>query len=67
MDEVLKVLNTQYVIVLSSAEPQYLFANSDQTMVEDIVKHVKFSNLTKYFLVKLIIFTPDKRYVDYFL
>lgn len=37
MDEVLKVLNTQYVIVLSSAEPQYLFANSDQTMVVSIL------------------------------
>ena len=37
MDEVLKVLSTQYVIVLSSAEPQYLFANSDQTMVVSIL------------------------------
>ncbi len=31
------------------------------------VKHAKFSNLTKYFLVKLIIFGQNKRYVDYFL
>lgn len=37
MDEVLKVLNTQYVTVLSSAEPQYLFASSDQTMVVSIL------------------------------
>ena len=37
MDGVLKVLNTQYVIVLSSAEPQYLFANSDLTMVVSIL------------------------------
>ena len=31
------------------------------------VKHGKFSNLTKYFLVKLKKITPDKRYVDIFL
>ena len=37
MGEVWKVVNTQYVIVLSSAEPQYLFANSDQTMVVSIL------------------------------
>ena len=31
------------------------------------VKHGKLTNLTKYFLNKLIIFGQHKRYVDYFL
>ena len=31
------------------------------------VKHAKFSNLTKFFLLKPIIFGQDKRYVDYYL
>ena len=69
-----KTLKWKHLLKISERGKQRIFhflssrhrLKSRMNHAKKDVKHANFSNVTKYFFVKLIIFTPGKRYLDYF-